>query len=49
MDLRLQRTISKMILNTRITFYTARVSQNDVFVVDDDKIKISINCEKRRK
>lgn len=38
-----------MILNTLITFYTARVSQNDVFVVDDDKIKISIICEKRRK
>lgn len=38
-----------MILNTLIIFYTARVSQNDAFVVDDDKIKISIICEKRRK
>lgn len=36
-----------MILNTLITLYTARVSQNDVFVVDDDKIKISINCENK--
>lgn len=38
-----------MILNTLMTFYTACVSQNDVFVVDDDEIKISINCKKRRK
>lgn len=38
-----------MILNTLMTFYTACVSQNDVFVVDDDEIKISINCKKTSK